>query len=406
MSNLKIFSVISYLKEFYIYLPLMTFFLLAHGISLQAVIFATTIYSLASFFSEVPTGLLADRFGQKWSLVLGYMLGAIGLFLVLLFPTTIGLYIGTAIQGLAASFVSGSEEALLYESVKHEKQDNFQKIYGRFLSNGQISFIIATVIAGFAYERFGLEVFDILMIITCSMIFLSGVMAIFFKDYAVKIQDDSKGSGMYEQLKQGFKLINKNKTVFTLTVITVLTISGEWFLLGVYQPYFQLHGVPAVWMGVTLSLGSILNMLATRYTYILEQYISLQKILLYLNLILGFSYLAMASFVHPVFLIGVYIFMKGIMNLQVPIISDYINSHTPPGIRATVLSGISFYRRMFQVALIWVLGVVVGFWGVQTSLILQGAYLITGIAIGYYLLVRCRCDYKVINPKGEQLKFI
>ena len=113
----------------------------------------------------------------------------------------------------------------------------------------------------------------------------------------------------------------------------------------------------------------------------------------------------MAFILHPVFLVGLYILMNGLFNLQAPIVSDYINTRTKSSIRTTVLSGISFVRRFFQVFITWALGISVGVFGIQTSLVFQGVYLIVGIAIGYYLLVRCGCTYKVANVEGEELAF-
>ncbi|MEN9390182.1 MAG: hypothetical protein RLZZ283_282, partial [Candidatus Parcubacteria bacterium] len=69
------------------------------------------------------------------------------------------------------------------------------------------------------------------------------------------------------------------------------------------------------------------------------------------------------------------------------------------------LSGVSFFRRFFQVFIMWALSISVGVYGAQASLLLQGTYLILGILIGYYLLVRCGCTHKVANAEGEELKF-
>jgi MFS family permease len=404
MRNLRIFKTIGFLKGLYFYIPIFTFFLLADHVSLSAIVISQVFYSLFTFIGEVPTGIFADRFGQKTSIILGYVIEAIGIALVVVFPTTIGLYVAYSMRGFAGSFLSGSEEALIFESVKHSGTNNYQKMYGHFLSNEQIGFIISTALAGFAYQYWGAQSFIPLIIFTSICILGAGIASLFLKDYTAKVPE-AEGTGMFAILKESLSLIRRNDTIFTLMIVGVLTIAGEYFTQAVYQPHFATNNVSAFWVGAALSLGTLLSVVATRNVHLLEKYFTLEKILLTLNITLGGAYILMAFLLHPIFLVGLYILMNGLFNLQAPIVSDYINTRTKSSIRTTVLSGISLVRRFFQVLITWALGVSVGVLGIQTSLVFQGVYLIVGIAIGYYLLVRCGCTYKVANVEGEELEF-
>ncbi len=405
MKNIRILSIIGFLKGLYFYIPIFTFFLLAEEVSLSAVVISQVFYSLFVFLGEVPTGLFADRFGQKTSIIIGYVIEAIGIAIVVVFPTTVGLYIAYSLRGFGGAFLSGSEEALLYESVKNAGTNNFQKLYGQFISNEQIGFILSTALAGVAYQYYGSAAFVPLIVLTAICILGAGVGSLFLTSYRAHIADPSLGAGMFSTLNESFALIRRNETIFTLTVVGALTLGGEYFIQAVYQPHFELNGVTAFWIGAALSLGTVLNIILTRYAYLLEKYLTLEKILLVLNLLLGGVYILMAFALHPIFLVGLYVLMNGLFNLQVPIVSDYINARTKSSIRSSVLSGVSFVRRFFQVFLTWALGVSVGVFGIQNSLILQGVYLVIGILIGYYLLVRCGCTYKVANAEGDEFEF-
>jgi len=405
MKNIRLFNTISFLKGLYFFIPIFTFFLLTKDISLSAIIICQTFYSLFTFLSEVPTGIFADRFGQKTSIVIGYILEAFGIVFVLIYPTTIGLYISMAIRGLSDSFLSGSKEALLFETVKHLKTNDYQKSYGHIISNEQIGFVIATALCGLGYQYFGGSIFIPMIVLTGLAIFSCAVLSMFLTNYKADILDQSEGSKMFDVLKQSFSLIRQNATILNLTIVGVLTITGEYFVQAVYQPYFQNHGVLPFWIGASLSIGIILNVIATRYIYLLEKYFTLEKILLYLNGTLGLTYILMSIFLHPIFLVGLYIVMNGIFNLETPIVSDYINTRTKSHIRATVLSGISFIRRFFQIFITWVIGLSVGVFGTQISLMIFGLYLLIGIAIGYYLLVHCGCTHKIINTGDDNFEF-
>lgn len=272
------------------------------------------------------------------------------------------------------------------------------------MSNEQIGFIIGTALAGLVYQYWGAQSFIPLIIFTSVCIFGTGVASLFLKDYTTKAPE-AEGAGMFPVLKESFSLIRRNDIIFTLMIVGVLTIAGEYFIQAVYQPHFATNNVPSIWVGFALSLGTLLSVVATRNVHLLEKYFTLEKILLILNVTLGAAYILMAFLLHPIFLVGLYILMNGLFNLQAPVVSDYINTRTKSSIRTTVLSGISFVQRFFQVFIIWALGISVGVFGIQTSLVFQGLYLIVGIAIGYYLLVRCGCTYKVANVESEDLEF-
>jgi len=368
--NLRIFKTIGLLKGLYFYIPIFTFFLLAENVSLSSVVISQVFYSLFTFLGEVPTGMFADRFGQKISIILGYAIEALGIALVVFFPTTIGLYIAYSIRGLAGSFLSG----------------------------------ISTALAGIAYQFWGTQAFIPLITLTAICILGAGIASLFLKDYKV-LAPEADGAGMFSVLKESFSLIRRNETIFTLMIVGILTIAGEYFIQSVYQPHFAVNDVPAFWVGAALSLGTLLSVITTRSAYLLEKYLSLEKILLILNLTIGIAYILMAFLLSPVFLVGLYVLMNGLFSLQGPIVSDYINMRTKSSIRTTVLSGISFVRRFFQVFITWALGISVGVLGIQTSLVIQGMYLIIGIVIGYYLLVKCGCTYKIANIEGEQFEF-
>lgn len=389
----------------YFFIPIFTLFLLTKEISLSAIIICQTFYSIFVFLGEIPTGIFADRFGQKTSIVIGYILEAFGIVFILFYPTTIGLYISMSIRGFSDSFLSGSNESLLFETVKNLKTNNYQKHYARIISNEQVGFVFATALCGFLYQHFAENSFIILIVLTGLCIFFCGILSTFLTDYKTEIMDGIEGSKMFSVLKQSFSLIRKNATISTLTIVGILTITGEYFVQGVYQPFFQQNDVPSFWIGASLSVGIILNVVATRYVYLLEKYFTLEKILLYLNGVLGLSFILMAILIHPILLIGLYVVMNGMFNLQQPIVSDYINTRTSSHIRATVLSGISFIRRFVQIFLTWAIGLCVGVFGTQTSLMLWGLYLLVGIGISYYLLVRCGCTHKIINTGGDEFDF-
>lgn len=81
-------------------------------------------YYLAMFVAEVPTGMLADRFGPKVMLVCGPLLLALGFVSLLGWPSYGGFVAGEVLLGLGHAVLSGPPAALLYESLQRAGQEH------------------------------------------------------------------------------------------------------------------------------------------------------------------------------------------------------------------------------------------------------------------------------------------
>jgi predicted MFS family arabinose efflux permease len=111
-------------------------------------------YYLAMFVAEVPTGVLADRFGPKVMLCTGPLLLAAGFATLLLAPTYGGFLAGEVLLGIGHAVLSGPPAVLLYESLHaHGQQHRFLREESRLsalrlLGTGS-SFLIGGALAQF-----------------------------------------------------------------------------------------------------------------------------------------------------------------------------------------------------------------------------------------------------------------
>ncbi|HUS17968.1 MAG TPA: MFS transporter, partial [Chloroflexia bacterium] len=103
-----------------------------YGYDLTAVTLLDLPFWLGKFLFEIPTGVVADRFGRRPSLALGALLGS-GIWIV--FATAGDFWVMAGAQflgGLAATFSSGAAEAILFETMqKLGRGDEYAKIAGR-----------------------------------------------------------------------------------------------------------------------------------------------------------------------------------------------------------------------------------------------------------------------------------
>src|SRR5579859_3813843 len=89
-------------------------------ISLFQVQLLQSWYSLWFFILEVPTGIIADKIGRKYTLSFGALIAGIGLIVYAIQPNFLLFALGEVIVALGNSLISGANDALLYEKLKEK----------------------------------------------------------------------------------------------------------------------------------------------------------------------------------------------------------------------------------------------------------------------------------------------
>lgn len=396
MSNLKILNRINLTSGMLFYTPIMTLFLLQHNISVSFLIAAQTAFSIGMMFAEVPTGVLADKYGHKLSLRIGLLLDTLGMVQLLFVRNDIALLAYFVVRGVSVALRSGSDEALLYDSYKTERQTEkgYSKAYGHYLSQDLLGFIIASAIAGVAVQLFGAAAYTPLIIATGVV-----VLVAFGLTFRLNIPETLKAQPhafkTKDHIKQSLALVRGNRTIFALLLAGLLTLNGEYFLRQSYQPYFQTMMVPAVFLGVALAAGKVLNYLVIRWSHVMEKHLTVDQILMWINGFTGLLFVALAAVHSPWAIVAVFILLQGLFNAERPVVSDYVNQQIESFQRATVLSTVSFVQNIGQVVARLLLAGSIGLFTLGPTYAIQGAYMLVGTAIGVWYLRRCGCVHKV-----------
>lgn len=102
------------------------------GMSLGQIGLLEGFFHMVSFLFEVPTGAMADLIGRKRTLLLGRISAIISGLLMITADHFWGYAIAFAFSAASYNLNSGSEEALVYDSLKLSKREkDFLKINGR-----------------------------------------------------------------------------------------------------------------------------------------------------------------------------------------------------------------------------------------------------------------------------------
>lgn len=397
MDAVRKLKVIEFLDGLYFATIITSLFAIAEGMTLSQVVFAQGLYSLSVIAMEVPTGIVADKFGRKISVGLGYLMSCVGIGLFVLNPSVILLYVMRFIQATGSTLISGASEALLFEASK-EQGLNYKKQSSIALSNRVLGLCAAGIIAGVAFERFDQASFVPLMVATMVVQVAAALLAFSVKEKRDPAESQAASEAkVWSMLSDTVSLMRNNKTIFGLTMFGLLAACNEYFLYQTYGPYFETNGVSNFWVGAAFSLGLLLNFGLQRNIYRIENHLSLEKALVLIKLTAAAGYLGLALATRSTVLVIVLISTIGIFNVERPLISDYANQEISNRIRVTVLSGMTLMSRITKALLTFVIGGIIVHNPVTTGYYISGLYMVAGTVVGYWLLVRCGCIRKVTH---------
>lgn len=123
------------------------------GMNLMQIGLLEGIYHAISILFEIPSGAIADLLGRRKSMLISRVLLALSC-IVMLFGRRFGWFaLSFCLQAIGNNFNSGSEEALVYDSMKClGKEQEYMKVNGRLNVIIEVAQAIATVSGGILAE--------------------------------------------------------------------------------------------------------------------------------------------------------------------------------------------------------------------------------------------------------------
>lgn len=150
LTNLKIYYSLLSLNNLWFITSSWLFFWLKF-MTLGEVGIIDSLAFLIGILFEFPSGLISDRFGRKFTLILSNIFQFAGSFLIALAESKFQIGIGFAIFQLGVALFSGTIESFGYESSVIEKE-SYEKVLVNSNNYSNFSFLFSLVIGGFLYN--------------------------------------------------------------------------------------------------------------------------------------------------------------------------------------------------------------------------------------------------------------
>lgn len=303
-----------------------------------------------AFVLEIPTGVIADRFGRKSSIILGCFTSFVSFLIYGLFPNFVIFLIAEFLAALGIALISGAGEAHLYDSLKSEGRElEYKKIYGRSFSLSQVATLISAILGSIIVSYLGLNWG---MLLSSVSVAIAGFFIIFTNEpnYKKSIKANSENS-IVLGLK-GFQIILKNKLLKSLILNGIFVYIGVYFFIWLYQPLLKSFAFPLIYYGVVRALfsfsGMIFNVNINRTENLFK---NPSNFLNWTGVITVFSILVLALFPNIYTLLIVLLLLGGLGQARFSLINSHINEQIASEQRATTLSTVSMINRIILIVL-------------------------------------------------------
>ncbi len=388
MSDLK-YYIYRFLDELIPIYPLYLLMFEKGGLSVSQISMLLAIWSIPGVLLEIPTGVLADRWSRRNMLLLGRMLKA-GCYLVWIFAGGFGMYaFGFILWGIGGTFKSGSEEALLYDSMKIiNRAERFEQVLGRgrFLSG--ISTVLASVFGGLLGMRYGFT--PVLVLSMVSSLCSAGTVLSMKEVNLYKDRLVTENRGREERTLLGaLSFIIKKKEILLYCLLSLLVITTA----GILDEYDQLiaegFGLSIAFIGGWTALRFILiafgGFLAAGLRNGLEKTFHLKDRMFQVAVLccMAAGALLTAGLVRSIGVMALYGLYYLIMAAGDVIHENYIQERIEEEGRSTVHSLISLSKNLYGILCYGIFG-----WLVSGSDLFHGLVW-TGVYIVLWTLLLC-----------------
>jgi MFS family permease len=359
LSTPKLVAIISFFGQLYFFVPVMTPYLLGKGLSLAQIAGMQTILMVTQLVMELPTGVLADRIGHRRSYQIALVMAVSGEVITLLANTYPHFIIGQVVAGTGFAFASGSVDALVYESLPaHDRTTGMQRAKGQIGAAMQLASVFAYGVAAWLTRELTMERMRFTLKLDVVGVGMSVVLALLLREPIRHIVHERPDS--MALLRTGWKTLQHNAELRQLVLISLVTNAFVAHLLIFYQDYFLQTGVSPIWLGLGLSLGSVVAFFTQLHAWRLPARLGNRKGLLIATGLPGVLYLLMAINHHPAIAVVLFVLQWGVVQLSLPLFSGLFNAHLKEHARATSLSLINgvvtIYIGIGGVALGWLAG--------------------------------------------------
>ena len=367
-SNISKLMEVNFLTGLVFWYAIEKLFMLSIGITPFQIGVNAVVFIIITVLFDVPSGVLADKWNRKYTLILGLISLTICTVICGISQTFLVYIIGTLFYGFYVVFTSGTFQAIMYDSL-HElgKQKHYDKYQGISYAIFLAGIGISSIASGYIYDVLGHRWPYYLSVITSLMTLL---VLILLKE--PKFHKPESNNKLLKHVKTSLKIVTQNKLIFHLAFFMIIVGILRNTVYEYGGLYYIALGMTAVSLGYVNSIkwfsAAIGQLVAPKIGRKLLKYIPI--------LFISFGIFSITQSVWGLIFYYLAVFMFSMLNNQA---EAEIQDNTPSYVRATTLSLLGFITNVALIplglAFGWIAGVQNVFSAYQMIAVIGVAYL-------------------------------
>ena len=352
------------------------------GLNPLQLVLVGTVLEATVFVCEVPTGMLADMFSRRLSIMIGYVLVGVGFMLEGFVPRFEAILAAQVLWGMGATFTSGASEAWISDEIGEARSG---PAFMRAAQLGQLTAVAGTLV-GIAL---GSVRINLPIIAGGALTSLLGLALIaLMPEHGFKPRHGGQPGRLQvrARLRDSAGMLRRRPAL--LTILAIGAVFGA-FSEG-YDRLSTAHMVedftfptfadlqPIVWLGAIGIVGKLLSVAVIEVVRKRVDTNNHQSVVRALSWLYGVLSIAVIAFgLAGNFGMAVLAMMLAalVRRTSGPIYTAWVNQRLDPQVRATVISMSSQANALGQMAGGPVVGAIGTFWSLRAALVAAGLML-------------------------------
>ena len=313
------------------------------GLTLTQILLLQGIFSVVAMVLEYPSGTLSDRWGYRFCLNLASALGIVGWAFYTIADSFIEVLLAEFLLGVSWAFISGTDSALLYETLRSEgKEHHYARCEGRMTGFSQAGEAAAALFTGVMYATWPLFPFVVQVGVWILGFLVTRSLVEAPHDRAMA--GASHLTGAFRTVRYAF--LENRRLRYTILLTAVLGISS-FFPVWLIQPYMQEAGMPLRWFGPIWAGANLTVALSSLLSYRFQLLLGDRGMvwLFFALILIGYLGLGLTAGLWGFLFYYMLTIMRG---LRTPMMKRLAQVESQPGTRASILSlGALAFRLLF-----------------------------------------------------------
>ncbi len=379
--NIRIAYMAAFISNLAFFLPVMTLFFqqIVNSVTLVALIFS--IQAVTSIVFEIPTGVFADFFGRRKTLILQGFLTLVAITLLAFSRSFWMLALFSFIFAFKNALGSGTDQALLYDSLKQLRKENeYKKIQGRLSTLTFMGAIIGSIAGGFM-AGYSIRLPFLLAIPICLIGLLLDFM-ITEPDYVKE-----KHKNMLKHTITSFKTLVSNEQLLLLFLFSLFSFGMAESAYHLEQIFYKFVSLPIVYFGMIAAVGSFMGVIGSVLSHPFSERFGDKRTLILSKIFDGIMLLLGAILLGYVglFFIVLTNFFRAVGS---PVANHLMNRQIDSKNRATMLSINSLLNNVGYMVFAPLIGYVTDLYSIAVAFRMSGVLLI--LTTGFLLFMKGR----------------